>query len=414
LKKTYELFIALRYLKSKRKTGFISLITYISVLGVAIGVAALIIVLSVMNGFETEVRSRFIGVDSHVTVRTFHDRGVENYRSIMEQVRDIEHIEGMMPYILNKGLIRSRESTSGLLVRGIDAQRAAGVSDIEKIINFGALQLGEIPGEEGESPLPGIVLGFNLADRLVVTLGDKVTIMSFAGVTQMGQMPHMMQFRVAGYFETGLYEMDDTIAYISIESAAKLFQMGPKVSGLKIRLDDYRNSEKVSRDITARLGYPYRVLTWFDMNQNLYAWMQIEKWAAFVILSLIIMVAAFNIVSTLIMVTMEKTRDIGILKAMGAAPAGIRRIFMFEGLFVGVSGTLLGCLIGYGLCWAQQSYKFFALPMDVYIISWLPVLMKWLDFFMIGLASILITLMASVYPAHKAAKLDPVAAIRYE
>jgi lipoprotein-releasing system permease protein len=223
-----------------------------------------------------------------------------------------------------------------------------------------------------------------------------------------------MQFRVAGYFETGLYEMDDTIAYISVESAQKLFQMGNKVSGVKIRLDDYRDAETIAGLINNRLGYPYRVLTWFDMNQNLYAWMNIEKWAAFVILSLIIMVAAFNIVSTLIMVTMEKTREIGILKAMGATASGIRKIFTFEGLFVGITGTILGCTIGYCLCWAQQTYRFFALPMDVYIISWLPVLMKWPDFFMISIASTLITFVASVYPAHKAAKLDPVAAIRYE
>ncbi len=410
---SYELFIALRYLKSKRKTGFISLITYISIAGVVIGVAALIIVLSVMNGFETEVRSRFIGVDAHLHVRTFHDRGVDNYQALEKQIQDIPGIHAMSPYIFNKGLVKSREATTGILVRGIDPATAVQVTDIGKNIKFGALDLG-MTEHEGDTSLPGIALGFNLADKLAVTLGDKVTIASFANVTQFGQMPQMMQFRVTGYFETGLYEIDDNFAYISIESAQKLFRMGQRVSGLELRLDHYESAEPVARQISDRLGYPYRAVTWQDMNPNLFAWMKIEKWAMFIILSLIIMVAAFNIISTLIMVTMEKTKEIGILKSMGATNTSIRRIFTFEGLFVGLAGTLLGNLIGFGLCWAQQTYKLFALPSDVYIISWLPVLMKWSDFAMISAAAVIITFVASVYPADHAAKLDPVESLRYE
>jgi len=410
---SYELFIALRYLKSKRKTGFISLITYISVAGVVIGVAALIIVLSVMNGFESEVRSRFIGVDAHVKVRTFHHKGLANYQSVMKQIENIPHIKAMSPYIANKGLILSKEETTGLLIRGIDQKSAINISDLGKNINFGKLELGPVKTESGRE-LPGIVLGFHLADRLAVTLGDKVTLASFAGVKRFGQMPNMAQFIVTGYFETGLYEFDDNLVYISLSSAQKLFQMGDNISGIGLRLDNYEHAGVVADEIRNRLGYPYAVETWFDLNKNLFAWMQIEKWAAFIILSLIIMVAAFNIVSTLIMVTMEKTKDIGILKSMGATSASIRRIFTFEGLFVGVVGTAIGSVIGYGLCWAQLKYKFFALPMDVYIINWLPIQMKWTDFTMITVASIFITFIASVYPAHKAAKLDPVAAIRYE
>lgn len=407
------MFIALRYLKSKRKTGFISLISYISVAGVVIGVAALIIVLSVMNGFESEVRSRFIGTDAHVKVRAFYHKGLENYQAVIEQIQDIPHIVAMSPYVQGKGLILSGEENTGLLIKGVDPVTVGQVTDIEKNINFGDLNLGMVKGEDGRE-LPGIVMGFHLADKMMVTLGDKVTLASFAGVTRLGQMPHMAQFRVTGYFETGLYDFDANMVYVSIESAQKLFRMGNKVSGIGLKLDDYENAETVANEIRRRLGYPHAVETWFDLNPNLFAWMKIEKWAAFVILSLIIMVAAFNIVSTLIMVTMEKTKEIGILKSMGATSASIRRIFTFEGLFVGIMGTLIGTIVGYLLCWAQAEYKFFALPMDVYIINWLPILMKWTDFVFIGTASILITFVAAVYPAHKASQLDPVVAIRYE
>jgi len=414
---SYEMFIALRYLKSKRKTGFISLISYISIAGVMIGVAALIIVLSVMNGFESEVRSRFIGVDAHVKVRTFHDKGVENYPEIMQQIQDTPHIVAMTPYVHKKGLIKSKTETTGLIIRGIDLETVNFVTDIRENINYGELEVGlkEVEFDDGRvRTLPGIVLGFNLADRLMVTLGDPVILASFEDVTRVGQMPQMKQFVVTGYFETGLFEFDDNMAFISNESAQALYRMGSKVSGIGIKLDHYQNAEIVEKILDEQLGYPYRVLTWFDLNQNLFAWMRIEKWAAFVILSLIIMVAAFNIISTMIMVTMEKTREIGVLKSMGATNGSVRKIFTFEGLFVGVIGTVTGCLVGFLLCWAQLKYRFFALPNDVYIIDWLPILIRWTDFLFVGAVAILITYIAAVYPASRAAKLDPVSAIRYE
>ncbi len=410
---SYELFIAFRYLKSKRKTGFISLISYISIAGVTIGVAALVIVLSVMNGFESEVRSRFIGVDAHVKVRTFHDKGVDQYEKVMQRIKDTPHVVAMTPYVHKKGLIRSKSETTGLIVRGIDPATINNVTDLKQNINYGDLEVGMTQTQEGRS-LPGIVLGFNLADRLMVTLGDKVILASFEDVTNVGQMPQMMQFVITGYFETGLFEFDDNMAYISNASAQKLFRMGNKVSGIGIKLDHYDNATLVEQTLDEKLGYPYRILTWFDLNQNLFAWMKIEKWAAFVVLSLIIMVAAFNIISTMIMVTMEKTREIGILKSMGATNNSIRRVFTFEGLFVGVLGTIMGCLIGFFLCWAQLEYRFFSLPNDVYIIDWLPILIKWTDFIAVAVSAIIITFIAAVYPAARAAKLDPVSSIRYE
>ena len=409
----YEFFVARRYLKSRSKTGFINLITYISVLGVTIGVAALIIVLSVMNGFEEEVRSRIVGFDSHIRLRSYHDNGVEQYIDVMDFIKDIPQIVGLSPYIDEKGMIRNGDHSDGVLVRGTDPETIDEVSDLSKNIVYGKLELGTIP-REGQRALPGIVLGRYLADRLMADIGDEVVIFSLAGVRSMFQTPDVKQFVVTGFFETGMYEYDNTYAYIGLEPAKQLFRMGDKVSGIEIRLNDLYKADRVVDEIDNRLGFPYYALTWFEMRQTLFSWIQLEKWAMFIILCLIIIVAAFNIISTLIMFVMEKTREIGILKAMGAPSTSITRIFIYEGIVVGFIGTLLGFAIGYSLCWAQLKYQFFSLPGDVYFINSLPVKMQVLDFVFIGVASILICLLAAVYPARKASRLEPVNAIRYE
>lgn len=411
---SYEFFIARRYLKSKRKTGFISLITYISIFGVTIGVAALIIVLSIMNGFESEVRSRIIGFSSHIRLRTFHNQGLDDYKKIIKQIENFNHIVGISPYIDEKALIISKNKKSGVIIKGVDTETVGQVSDIENDIIYGTFDIGEIRTNKQKS-LPGIVLGRYLADKLGVGLEDKVQILSPTGLSPLiSRIPHLRTFQVSGYFETGLFEFDDIFAYISIKETQRLFEMKNKVSGLEIKLDDLNYADSVSNKIDELLGYPYTTVTWFEMNKNLFSWMQIEKWAAFIILSLIIMVAAFNIVSTLIMVVLEKTKEIGILKSMGATSSGIMKIFMFEGLVGGAIGTILGCVIGFALCWSQWKYQYFSLPPDVYIISALPILMKWVDFFLIALAAIALSFLATVYPAWKAAQLDPVEAIRYE
>jgi lipoprotein-releasing system permease protein len=409
----YELFVASRYLAAKRKTRFISLITYISVLGVTIGVGALIIVLSVMNGFESEVRSRIIGFDTHIRLRTYHDEGMDSVSTVVRKIRDIRHITGISPYILDKGMIQSGNRSDGCLIRGADPRTLDQVSDLAKNMVYGKLNLGRVE-RPGERALPGIVLGRYLAERLYLEPGDVVTIFTSAGIHSMLQMPPVKQFVVSGFFETGMYEYDNAYVYISIVSAQELFRMGGKVSGLEIRLDDLYKANQVVSAIEKRLGFPYYPMTWFEMRKNLFSWMQLEKWAMFIILSLIIMVAAFNIVSTMIMVVMEKTKEIGILKSMGATSQGVMRIFLYQGAVVGVLGTMLGLFIGYGLCWTQLKYKILSLPGDVYFISVLPVKMVFQDFVLIGGAAILICLAASLYPARRAASLIPVDAIRYE
>lgn len=410
---SYEFFIAKRYLRSKRKTGFISLITYISIIGVMIGVSALIIVLSIMNGFESEVRSRIIGFGAHIELRTYHNQGIEDHEVVQRQIEHISHIVGISPYINEKGLIISRKKKNAVAIKGVDPETVSQVSDVREKINYGLFEVGDI--ESNGKAYPGIVLGTYLADKLGVDLGDKVQVLSPSGISPLlTSIPHLRTFTVTGFFETGIYEFDDVFAYVSIKEAQRLFELKDRVTGLEIKLDDLNNADAVAAEIRGILGYPYAAVTWFQMNKNLFSWMQFEKWGMFIILSLIITVAAFNIVSTLIMIVLEKTKEIGILKSMGADEAGIRKIFIFEGLLGGVVGTVLGCVIGFVVCWLQLKYEFISLPPDVYIISALPVLMKGLDFFLIATVAILLCYLATVYPARKAAKLEPVEAIRYE
>jgi len=412
---SYELFIARRYLRSKRKVKFISVITLFSVGGVFVGVAALIIVLAVMSGFESEVRTRIVGTTAHVNVLAFHDEGMKDYQDIFPVIEEVDHVVAAAPFIYYKAAIRSPYRSDGILVRGIDPVLELRVTDLENNIVHGTLDLEPAAGQ-GPSSLPGIILGASLAEALGATLDQRITLLSLRDTQEMGtwMVPRAAQFRVTGIFETGMYEYDSALAYISISAAQKLFEMGDRVTGIQVKTDDLYRAGAVAKAIGERLGYPYYTIDWMHMNKNLFSWMTLEKWGMFVVLSLIVIVATFNIVSTLIMVVMEKTKDIGILKSMGAASGSIMRIFMFEGLLVGLVGTLLGCLGGFLICWAQETFHFFSLPAEIYFINTLPVEMKVLDFVKVATAAMTLCFLATVYPARKAAKLVPVDAIRYE
>ncbi|RJP82807.1 MAG: ABC transporter permease [Candidatus Zixiibacteriota bacterium] len=410
--KSYELFIARRYLRSKRRTGFISLISYISIAGVTIGVAALVIVLSVMNGFETEVRDRIIGADAHIRLGTLRETGLAAPDSVAQIVRGMRHVTGVTPYIMDKGMVRRGQRTEGVIARGIDPATVGQVSDLPQHLVAGGMHLDRRDATGAEN-LPGIILGRYLADRLYATLGDTVVLFSPGAAGPLAQ-PRAKQFHVAGIFETGLYEYDDVFAYLSLAEAQDLFRMPGLVTGLEVRLDHYERAAEVKDALIAELGMPYFPRTWFEMHRNLFSWMKIEKWITFILLSLIIVVAAFNIISSLIMVVLEKRKDIGILKSMGATNAGIRRIFIYEGLAVGVIGTVLGTILGWGLCNLQMRYHFFSLPPDVYFLNELPILMQASDFVLVALAALGLCLLAALYPASKAASLVPVEAIRYE
>ena len=408
---SYEFFVAKRYLKSRRKTKFVSVITMISIGGVLIGVAALNFVLSMMNGFEKEVRSRIIGTTAHVSVFASYTDGIEDYEKLLPEIKETKHVVEVSPFIYYKAAIASKKGSDGIVVRGIDPEKEKLVTDIERNVKVGSLDL-----EKEEDEFPGILLGATLADRLGVELGDNVVLFSLKeGSLSTGwSTPKASKLKVAGIFETGMYEYDASLAYISLSTAQKLFNLDHKVTGLQVKLDDLYKADKVAKELELKLGPHYYALDWMHMHKNLFSWMALEKYAMFIVLSLIVAVAAFNIISTLIMVVIEKRKEIGILKSMGATNTSIMKIFMFEGLVVGVVGTVLGSGLGYLLCWIQKTFNLISLPAEIYFISSLPVDMRISDFTIVALSAIILTFLATIYPAKRASQLTPVEAIRYE
>jgi lipoprotein-releasing system permease protein len=410
---SFEYFIAKRYLKAKRKTGFISIITYISIGGVAIGVMALILTLSVMNGFEEEVRSRLLDADSHLRLRKYFNKPITELDSLSRLISAIPHIKAISPTIHEEGMISSKHRQNATVIKAIEPDAAHSVSGIKDKMVLGEMNFSEkeIDGRK----MPGIVLGVHLADKINAThLDDIVTIATIPKDGGFLSMPRVSRFYVAGLVEIGFYEYDKVMSYISIKDAQKLFNL-KGVTWFEIKLDDYSKAKAVKKQMMdTKLSYPFFVNTWYELNRALYSWMEIEKWGAFIILSLIIMVAAFNIISSLIMIVMEKTREIGILKSMGASSSSVMKIFIFEGFLVGLIGTVIGSIIGYSIAFGQYYFQWVSLPGDVYLISSLPILMKWGDFIGIAAVAVSLSVLASYFPAYKASKLIPVEAIRYE
>jgi lipoprotein-releasing system permease protein len=413
---SYELFIGLRYLKAKRKQTFISLITFISIGGVMVGVTALIVVLAVMNGFKEDLRDKILGVTSHVVVSRF-DGPMAGYQNVMAQVEKIPGVVAATPFIYSQVLISSGQAVSGAVLRGFDPETAGKVISLAR--NLRGVNLEEL-GRREEQPdqqgLPPIIVGNELAKNLGVGRGDALTVISPLGrLTPLGQVPRSQVFRVAGIFESGMYEYDSSLAYVPLAAAQRFLGLGDKVTGIELRVEDIYQADRVASNVGKLLGgFPFWSRDWMSMNRNLFSALKLEKIVMFIILTLIILVAAFNIISTLIMVVMEKTRDIAILKSMGATNQSIMAIFMIEGLIIGVVGTLLGLVGGFVLCKLLATYQFVQLPRDVYYISTLPVKLDALDVTLTALAAIVISLVATLYPAWQASRLEPAEAIRYE
>ena len=405
----FELFIAWRYLRSKRRTAFISVITYLSMAGVTIGAAALVIVLSVMNGFEHEVRQRIINADAHLRLQQFHRTPFPNYLEIADSISVIPEIIGASPFIEEKGLLVTRSGSEGVAIRGVLPEKMNTVSDLDELVKYGSFVTNH------PDSLPEIVVGLYIADATGLDLGDTVTVISPTGLFSGITIPRTMRFKVSGIFETGLMDYDNFFCYIHLEPAQRLYARTGKATGIDIKIDDLYAADRVKEEIIELLGaYPFHPYTWFEMKPNLYNWMKIEKWMMFLVLSLIILVAVFNITSSLIMMVLEKKRDIGVLKSMGASMETIKRIFTFEGLVVGFLGGSCGVLAGFIVCFTQYKYHFIKLPGDVYIIDFFPILIRPLDFLLVWAAAIILSVIAAYYPALKASKLAASEAIRYE
>ncbi len=412
----YEVFISIRYLLAKRRQTFVSLITLISVAGVAVGVMALIVVLAVMNGFHEDLRNRILGVTSHVNIGSYGG-AISNYKEVTDEVQKDPEVIGATPYIYAQVMITSGRSVSGAILRGIEPLTASKVIKIEESLIRGNLAdlVSQQQQESGGPSYPGIILGVELANNLGIrTTGEWVTIISPSGrLTPIGQVPKSKLFHVVGIMQSGMYEYDSTLAYVDVAAGQQFLGIGDAVTGIEVKIKDIYAAQKVAENLRKQLGTPYYVRDWIQMNSSFFSALKLEKFVMFVILTLIILVAAFNIVSSLIMLVMEKGRDIAILKAMGATTASIRKIFIFEGFLIGVSGTLLGVIGGFVLCDFVKRYKI-DLPGGVYHIAKLPVKIQTLDLLAIVFFAILISLVATIYPSRKASGLDPAEALRYE
>ncbi len=405
---TFELFIAGKYLKAKRKEGFISLITFLSVAGVTIGVMALVIVIAVMSGAETDFRKRILGLEPHILVMNYSGK-FDNYTKFVTKLEQKKNIIGATPIVFAQAMIRSKNSFSGVMIRGINPENGFSL-----IKGFGPEQLKKSLSHDPKARnLPGIILGKELANSVGVIQGDNIILMSSNGfISPMGHIPSMKRFVVTDTFSSGMYEYDNAIAYVNITQAQILAGKKNQVSAIGLWIEDVFNVKKVKASLSDILDYPYYLRDWMEINQSLFSALKLEKTALRIILTLIILVAAFNIASALIMMVMEKTKDIAVLKAMGATNKTIRRIFIIKGMIIGLLGTVIGTISGIIICLILKKYDFIQLP-DAYPFSTLPVQLEFFDVIIIAISAIIICFFSTLYPSYKASKMDPVEALRY-
>jgi len=403
----FELHVALRYLLAKRKQAFISIISLISTLGVIVGVMALVIALALMTGLQGELRDRILGSTAHVYVfRT--GAGILDYRSDVARLRQVPHVTGAAPAILGQGLITSEQAKGFLSIKGIDPALEGSVTDIGRSMKTGSLAALEQPSER-----PGILLGADLAKKLEARVGDRVHILTAEGtLTPGGMMPRSRPFVVVGTFSLGLYEFDSAYGFVSLEAAQRLTGRS-HAELIELRVDDIYRAPQIARDIDERFAGEYLTEDWSQMNRSLFSALWLEKVAISITIGLIVIVAALNIIASLILLVMEKHQDIAILKTMGASRRSIMFVFMLQGLIIGTMGTLVGAAGGYGISYVLDRYKLIRIPMDVYQVAHVPFVVLPLDFALVVVSAIVICFLATIYPSRQASKLDPAEALRY-
>jgi lipoprotein-releasing system permease protein len=406
----FELHIALRYLLAKRKQAFISVISSISTLGVTVGVMAVIIALAVMTGLQQELRDRILGSQPHIYVSKAG--GITDYQAEADRARRIPHVVGAAPAVLGRALITASAKQEFISVKGIDPHLEPSVSDIARSMQSGSLEGLVLKGHG--TARDGILLGKDLAANLGVAVGDTVVVLTPEGtLSPMGMMPGRHTLRVAGTFTLGLIEFDSTYGFVSLDVAKRMFDKD-QVDFLQLRVDDIYQAPAIAQQVSAHLGDQYFTQDWAEMNRSLFSALWLEKIAVSLAIGLIVMVAALNIVASLILLVMEKHRDIAILKTMGASAKSVTMIFMMQGLIIGVLGTAVGATCGWVVSWLFDRYKLIRVPIDIYQVSHLPFTVLTTDFVIVVAVAILICFVATIYPSRQAARLDPAQALRYE
>ena len=406
----FELFVAIRYLLARRKQAFISLISLISILGVMVGVMALLIALALMTGLQGELRDRIVGSSAHIYVFKLGG-GYANYEDDLAKLKALPHVVGAAPAIMGQGMIIGPTQNGFVTIKGIIPRHEAEVTEIEKAMQSGSLEaLEPVDGQP-----PGILIGTELAGKIGAFVGDEVQLMTPEGgvVSPIGMVQTPRRYRVVGLFSLGLFEFDQAYAFVHLD-AAKRLTATPGAELIELRVDDMFNAAEIAESIPEQLGSEYMAQDWTDLNQSLFSALSLEKLAISVTIGLIVMVAALNIVASLVLLVMEKSRDIAILKTMGSSAASIRRIFMLQGLVIGLIGTTLGAIFGWIVIYVADRYRLVRVPLDVYQISHVPFRLETLDFVTVVVSAIVICFLATIYPSRQAAKLDPAQALRYQ
>ena len=414
--KFFEWFIARKYFWAQRRTLSTGLIALFSAAGVTVGTWLLIFVLSAINGFEHEVKRQLIGKDAHIEITQYQFAPVHDYDSLAIRIGRFPQVTGVSPFIMSKTIISRKKNQDGIVVYGIDTATSKEVIGLAGTITHGRYLFHGLKDTTGKA-YPGIILGYALANRLQASIGDKVFLADFTEAGELGAAgfaPKIAPFLVAATFESGMYQFDESLAYISLEEAQKLFGLKGAVTGLQLRVADPYQSGQIADAMEDTLGFPYRALDWQAKNYTLIKWMSYEKVLVGLALGIIIIIAAFNIISSLVMAVNDKVREIGILRAMGSTRRGILRIFMLEGMLIGISGSLAGTALGLLSYWLQSRFGLIQLPGDVYFVTVLPVELHWQDVAAVLLLTNFLCGIATILPAMKAARHDPVEAIRHE
>jgi len=402
----YKFYIAKRFLFSKKESKFISFITYFSILGVTLGVAALIIAVSILNGFEKEIKDKVAGLVSHIQITSFSSEGVENPDEIISLLKDkVLDITAISPYVQKEAVIRYKDRVEGIILKGIDPQSDVCTSR-NKIIR------GDPNLISKDTIFSNLIIGDKLAKKLGVDVGSKVIIFGLTGIPSPFNQPKLKQFKVTGIYETGLRDYDDVLIYTDLKTAQKLFSFRNNVSGIEIKIKDIDKAEEIVTEIKRYVDYPNYPRSLFKVYRGLFSWVELQKAPTPVILALIIVVAVFNIVGTLLMLILEKTQSIGILKSLGASSANIRFIFLLDGLIIGLIGIFLGIVLGVGLSLLELKFKFFKLP-DIYYMKSVPILLEVDKIILISVITLVLVFIATLIPSHIASKFEPIKSLRF-